>query len=71
MQVSEIDDAQAAKLFYRYSRLPRNNLATGDNVKAIVKELRYLALAVTLTATYVGTTPRLQSNIAAYLPKYR
>jgi hypothetical protein len=38
---------------------------------AIVKELGCLALAVMLAATYVRSTPRLQSNIQAYLPEYR
>lgn len=71
VHVGEMDEAQAAELFYRYSRLPRDDSAIGDNVKAILKELGYLALAVTLAATYVGTTPRLQSDIGAYLPEYR
>ena len=40
-------------------------------VKAIAKELGYLALAVTFVSTYVGTTPRLRSDIKAYLPEYK
>ena len=71
VQVGEMEVAQAAELFHRYSRLPRDNPGTEDDVLAIVKELGYLALAITLAATYVGTTPRLQSNIKAYLPEYR
>lgn len=46
---------QVAELFYRYSRLPRNDLAIGDTVEAIIEELGYLALAITLAATYVET----------------
>jgi hypothetical protein len=71
VQVGEMEAAQAAVLFQKYSRIPRNNVGVDDEVVTIVKELGYLALAVTLAATYVGSTPRLQSNIKAYLPEYR
>lgn len=72
VQVGEMEEAQAAELFYRYSQLRRNNQdVENEEVKAIIKELGYLALAVTLTGTYVGQTPRLQSNIKAYLPEYQ
>jgi tetratricopeptide (TPR) repeat protein len=71
VQVGEMKEAQAAELFYRSSRLQRDDQGVKDEIKAIVKELGYLALAVTLAATYVGRTPRLQSNIKAYLPEYR
>jgi hypothetical protein len=71
VQVGEMEKTQAAKLFYRSSQLQRDDQGVEDEIKAIIKELGYLALAVTLTATYVGRTPRLQSNIKAYLPEYR
>jgi hypothetical protein len=71
VQVGDMEEAQAAELFYRYSRLRRDNHDVEYAVKAIVKELGYLALAVTLSSTYVGRTPRLQSDITAYLPEYR
>jgi hypothetical protein len=71
VQVGDMEEAQAAELFYRDSRLRRDNHDVEYAVKAIVKELGYLALAVTLSSTYVGRTPRLQSDITAYLPEYR
>ncbi|KAH0562801.1 hypothetical protein GP486_002573 [Trichoglossum hirsutum] len=71
VHVGEMEEAQAAELFYRYSRLQRDDRGVEDEIRAIVKELGHLALAVTLAATYVGRTPRLQSNIKAYLPEYR
>jgi nucleoside phosphorylase/tetratricopeptide (TPR) repeat protein len=71
VRVGEMEEAQAAELFYRYSQLQRDNHSIEDEIKAIVKELGHLALAVTLAATYVGRTPRLQSNIKIYLPEYR
>ena len=76
VQVGEMEEAQAAELFHRYSQLPRrdgdgDDADIQDEVRAVVRELGCLALAVTLAATYVGSTPRLQSNIKAYLPEYR
>src|SRR5437667_6616612 len=52
----------AAELFYRYSQVRRDDQDVEYEVKTIVKELGYLALAVTLAATYVGRTPRLRSD---------
>ncbi|KAF2804628.1 TPR-like protein [Mytilinidion resinicola] len=71
VQVGDMEEAQAAELFYKYSRLRRDNQDIEHEVRAIVKELGYLALAVTLASTYVGRTPRLQSDVKAYLPEYR
>jgi tetratricopeptide (TPR) repeat protein len=71
VRVGEMKEAQAAELFYRYSQLPRDEAGTRDEIAVIVRELGCLALAVTLAAAYVGTTPRLQSNVRAYLPEYR
>ena len=72
VQVREMEEAQAVELFYRYSQLNRNHQEIeNEEVKAIVKEFGYLALAVTLAGTYVGQTPRLQSDIKAYLPEYQ
>lgn len=71
VQVGEMEAGQAAELFQKYARIYHNGVSTKDKVLCIVKELGCLALAVTLAATYVGRTPRLQSNIKAYLPEYR
>jgi hypothetical protein len=72
VQVGEMEEAQATELFYRYSHLPRNNQdVEPKKVKPTVKELGYLALAVSLAGTYVGQTPRLQFDIKAFLPEYR
>ena len=71
VQVGDMEEAQAAELFYRYSQLRCDDHGIEHEVKAIVKELGHLALAVTLASTYVGRTPRLQSDITVYLPEYR
>lgn len=71
VQVGEMEEAQATELFYSYSRLPRTDVGIEDEVKAIVRELGCLALAVTLAGSYVGTTERLQSDVKGYLQEYR
>ena len=40
-------------------------------VAQIVKELEYLALAITLAGSYVSETSRLSSDIGRYLSEYR
>ena len=57
VQVGEMEAAQAAELFQKYARILRSDLTVQGEVLAIVKELGCLALAVTLAATYVGSTP--------------
>jgi hypothetical protein len=71
VQMCEMEAGQAAELFQKYARISRRDVTIEDEVLCIVKELGCLALAVTLAATYVGSTPRLQSDIKAYLLKYR
>jgi hypothetical protein len=71
VQVGKMEAGQAAELFQKYAGMHHNGVSTEDEVLCIVKELGCLALAVTLAATYVGSTPRLQSNIKAYLPEYK
>ncbi|KAJ5875173.1 TPR-like protein [Penicillium subrubescens] len=71
VEVGEMDDLEAEELFYRYSRLERNDKGIEVEIKGIVRELGLLALAISLAATYVWRTPRLQSNIKGYLPDYR
>ncbi|KAL9071898.1 MAG: hypothetical protein Q9157_005304 [Trypethelium eluteriae] len=70
VQVGDMEEAQAIDLFCRCSEVQRDD-GSIEEVKAIVRELGYLALAITLAGTYVGTTPRLQFDIKAYLPEYR
>jgi hypothetical protein len=53
-----------------YSRLQHDDDNIESEVKSIVKKLGYLALAVSIASTYVSRTPRLQSDIKAYLPEY-
>jgi hypothetical protein len=50
---------------------PRTEEKTEAEVKAIVKELGCLTLAITIAGTYVAQTPRLLSNLPAHLEDYR
>ncbi|KAI8930733.1 hypothetical protein NX059_012341 [Plenodomus lindquistii] len=71
VHVGDMEANEAVELFYKYSKLPHYDHSVEDEVRAIVEELGYLALAITLAGTYAGTNRRLQSNIKAYLPEYR
>jgi hypothetical protein len=63
-------ELQAVKLFYQYSQLQRNTTSTDGEVKKVVKELGYLALAVTLAGIYVGRGP-LETNVKNYLSEHQ
>jgi tetratricopeptide (TPR) repeat protein len=69
VEVGEMDESQAVELFFNLSTLNDRLQGIEDEVKRIVKELGYLALAITLAGTYVAQTPRLMSNIRQYLPE--
>jgi hypothetical protein len=71
VEVGEMDESQAVELFLKLSGLGGRSLEIEDEVKRIVKELGYLALAITLAGTYIAQTPRLISNIKRYLPARR
>ncbi|XP_014552000.1 hypothetical protein COCVIDRAFT_41753 [Bipolaris victoriae FI3] len=71
VHVGEMEAGQAVELFQKYAFIPQLDATVRDEVMRIVKKLGCLALAVTLAATYVGSTPRLQSNVKAYLPEYQ
>jgi tetratricopeptide (TPR) repeat protein len=66
VEVGEMEADEAAALFCKYAKL--NHEA---EVLKIVKELGYLALAITLAGSYVATTPHLSSNLRQYLREYR
>lgn len=66
VEVGEMEADQAAALFCKYAKL--NHEA---EVRKIVKELGYLALAITLAGSYVAKTPRLSSDLRQHLTEYR
>ncbi|RDW68235.1 hypothetical protein BP5796_08892 [Coleophoma crateriformis] len=76
VSVRELEGPQAEELFFKCSEIKRSESATTEQnvvnqVKLIVKELGYLALAVTLAGSYISQTPRLSADLHAYLEEYR
>lgn len=70
VNVAEMEPSEAAELFIRCAKL-KNNSQAGIEAEIVVKELGYLALAVTLAGSYVSMTPRLSSDLKQFLPEYR
>ena len=70
VNVAEMEPSEAAELFIRCAKL-KNDSQAGIEVELIVKELGYLALAITLAGSYVSMTPRLSSDLKQFLPEYR
>ena len=71
VEVAEMEPSEARELFRRYAKLTEEGLDMTREVDKIVRELGYLALAITLAGSYVSVTPRLSSDIGRYLPEYR
>ncbi|RDW65049.1 hypothetical protein BP6252_10700 [Coleophoma cylindrospora] len=76
VSVGELEGPQAEELFFKCSEIKRSEIAMTEQivvnqVKLIVKELGYLALAVTLAGSYFSQTPRLSTDLHAYLVEYR
>ena len=71
VEVAEMEPSEAIELFQRYAKIKEKGQDIATEAAQIVKELGYLALAITLAGSYVSVTPRLSSNICRYLPEYR
>ncbi|KAB5522861.1 P-loop containing nucleoside triphosphate hydrolase protein [Coniochaeta sp. 2T2.1] len=71
VRVAELEEDQAVTLFFNHVAIPRTRGKIEDEVKSVVKELGYLALAVTIAASYVSETPRLGRNLPQYFEEFR
>ncbi|KAI4194979.1 MAG: hypothetical protein LQ350_007465 [Teloschistes chrysophthalmus] len=71
IEVADMEPSEATELFRRCRRIQGLGPELETEIGQIVKELGYLALAITLAGLYVSVTPRLSSNIRRYLPEYR
>jgi len=71
VEVADMEPAEAVELFRTSAKLDRTGSEVEEEILLIVKELGYLALAVTLAGSYVAATPRLSSDLSQYLPEYR
>ena len=71
VEVADMEPPEAVELFQRYANIKEKSQDVATEVAQIVKELGYLALAITLAGSYVSVTARLSSDIRRYLPEYR
>ena len=71
VEVADMELSEAVELFQRYAKIKEKGQDISTEVAQIVKELGYLALAITLAGSYVSVTARLSSDIRRYLPEYR
>ena len=71
VEVGEMEESEAADLFYKCSQLQSTRPGAAEEVFIITEELGKLALAITLAGSYVAVTPRLRSDVRLYLPEYR
>ena len=71
VEVAEMEPPEARELFRRYAKLTEEGLDVIREVDEIVRELGYLALAITLAGSYVSVTPRLSPDVRRYLLEYR
>ena len=71
VEVADMELPEAIELFQRCAKIKEKNQNIITEVAQVVKELGYLALAITLAGSYISVTPRLSSDIWRYLPEYR
>lgn len=71
VEVDEMKPEEAVHLFQKQVRLSESTSQQETQVGQIVQTLGNLALAVTLSASYVAATPRLRINLSGFLPEYQ
>ncbi|KAH8591174.1 hypothetical protein B0O99DRAFT_744603 [Bisporella sp. PMI_857] len=71
VEVRELEELQAVDLFLNCVQTPTKHQQARDEATKIVKELGCLALAVSLTGTYVSQALELSSNLPAFLKDFR
>jgi tetratricopeptide (TPR) repeat protein len=73
VEVYEMKEGEALDLFWKSSGLIEADMPSKHRkaAKSIVKELGYLALAISLAGTYISVTDRISSNLDQYLLEYR
>lgn len=71
VEVAEMTPEEATTLFLKEAEMTAVTSEQKREVKSIVEEVGYLALAVSLAGAYVAATPRLRADIMQYLPEYR
>jgi tetratricopeptide (TPR) repeat protein len=70
VEICELEEAQAIELFVRCSQIANIPQEKEEHIRIIVKELGYLALAITLAGSYVSQKPRLSSHLPYFLEEF-
>ena len=71
VEVADMKPPEAVELFQRYAKIREKGQDIATEVAQIVKELGFLALAITLVDSYVLETARLSSDTGGYVPECR
>ncbi|KAM0539953.1 hypothetical protein ACHAO7_011667 [Fusarium culmorum] len=71
VSVEELEESQSVQLFLACAEIQPEREDVLAETKLIVRELGYLALAVSMAGKYVSQTPRLSSDLSAYLDEFR
>ncbi|KAL7754809.1 hypothetical protein ACKLNR_015149 [Fusarium oxysporum f. sp. zingiberi] len=71
VSVEELEESQSVELFLACAEIQPAREGVLAETKLIVHELGYLALAISMAGKYVSQTPRLSSNLSAYLDEFR
>ena len=71
IEVGEIERGEAVKLFVRSAKILQYLTTTMAEIRVIVKEPSFLALAISLAGSLVSVTPPLRSDLRHYVHEYR
>ena len=73
LEVGEMEEKEALELLQNSSGLDLQQLKSSEveEMRNIIRELGFLALAIQLTGSYIAQTPRISTNILNYLREYR
>ncbi|KAH7117464.1 hypothetical protein EDB81DRAFT_733687, partial [Dactylonectria macrodidyma] len=71
VSVGELEESQSVDLFLNCAEIQPSRDNVLAEAKEIVNEMGHLALAISMAGKYVLQTPRLSSNLSAYLGDFR
>ncbi|KAH7459835.1 hypothetical protein FOMA001_g19874 [Fusarium oxysporum f. sp. matthiolae] len=71
VSVEELEESQSVELFLACAEIQPEREGVLAETKLIVRELGYLALAISMAGKYVSQTPRLSSDLSAYRDEFR
>ncbi|KAF7556979.1 hypothetical protein G7Z17_g1046 [Cylindrodendrum hubeiense] len=69
--VGELDNSQSVDLFLNCAEISPSRENVVIEAEAIAEEMGHLALAISMAGKYVSQTPRVSSNLPAYLEDFR